>query len=79
MASATATSAAAITITNTANSWPCRLPAPKRENATRFRLAEFRISSTPMSTFTALRRVSTPRMPRREERRRDDEVVLETD
>ena len=64
MASATATSAAAMTMTKTAKSWPWRLPGPKREKATRLRLAEFRISSTPMRTFTALRRVSTPRMPR---------------
>ena len=63
MARATATSAAAITITNTAKIWPFRLPAPKRENATRLRLAEFRMSSMPMSTFTELRRVSTPRRP----------------
>jgi len=63
MARATATSAAAITITNTAKSWPWRLPGPKREKATRFRFAELRISSMPIKTFTALRRVSTPRRP----------------
>src|SRR5262249_35408697 len=64
MARATATSAAAITITKIAKSWPCRLPGPKRAKATRLTFAEFRISSMPISTFTALRRVRTPSMPR---------------
>jgi len=52
-----------MTITKTAKSWPWSPPGPKREKATRLTFAEFRMSSMLMSTFTAFRRVSTPRMP----------------
>ncbi len=37
---------------------PLQVTGEKRENATKFRLAAFSTSSTPMSTETALRRLT---------------------
>ena len=55
----TTTSAAATTMTKKAMTWPSRLPCI-RENVTNARLAALSISSTPMKTMIALRRISTP-------------------
>ena len=63
MASATAASQAAITMTRSAKTWPPSAPSTNRENATRLMFAELKISSMDINTFTAFRRVSTPKTP----------------
>ena len=60
-ASATQTSAAAMVITKRVSTLPaCQVSAPTAPTATSRMLAALRISSTPMSTSTALRRARTP-------------------
>ena len=64
MAKATATSAAATTITKIANICPSMPEELYLEKATKLMFAEFKINSTPINTLMALRRVSTPKTPK---------------
>ena len=64
IASATAASAAASTITNNPNIWPSKFIPLNLENAMKFIFAALRISSTPIKTAIALRLVTTPKTPR---------------
>ena len=64
IAKATATSAAATTMTKMANICPSMVVELYREKATRLMLAEFRISSIPIKTLIAFLRVRIPRTPR---------------
>ena len=60
-ASATQISAAAMVMMNSVSDWPVWSGESSRApSATSMTLAALRISSTPMSTRTALRRASTP-------------------
>ena len=58
----TTTSAAATTMTKRARTWPSRLPWI-RANVTKTRFVALSMSSTPMKTMIALRRVSTVAPP----------------
>ena len=62
MASPTTTSAAATTMTNRAITCPSRLPRI-RANVTNIRFVALSMSSTPMNTTMALRRMSTVAPP----------------
>src|SRR5215831_3714165 len=57
-----AASPAAIVMTKTENTWPVR-DDRRLENATRFRLTAFSISSTDIRTVRKLRRTRTPKNP----------------
>jgi hypothetical protein len=64
IASATAASAAASTITKMLKTWPSKFSIPpKRLNAIKLILAEFRISSIPIRMAIAFFRVITPYIP----------------
>ena len=61
IASPSPTSAAAIVMTNSVNTWPASsLSRSQTSKATRLRLTALSISSTDISTRIALRRASTP-------------------
>src|SRR5947209_18674672 len=62
MARPTPTSAAAMAITNRANTWPA-IVSRKAPKAIRLMFTAFRISSTDMSTSTPFLRASTPYTP----------------
>ena len=64
IAKATADSAASIMITKSAKTSPLKFMPPKREKARKFKLAEFKMSSTPIRTATAFLRVITANNPR---------------
>ena len=63
IASATAASAAASTITISAKICPSMFMPPKREIATKLFFAALRINSTPISTAIPFLRVITPNKP----------------
>ena len=63
MARPTAASAAASTTTKRVKAWPVSPPTMNLLKATRLTLAPFSMSSTPIRTATALRRVRTVKRP----------------